>query len=200
LVLASSLTPPEQVQALEELGLTVFALANPVNFDGLYINILTMATLTDRLEEAGELVNSLKLRVAAVEEKITKAESRPLIFYELDGTDPNAPWTSGPGTFVDTLIGMAGGLNLGSELIGDWVQISIEELIVQDPDMILLGSAHWGGVTPEAVAARSGWDALQAVQNNQVMTFDDNLVSRPGPRLVDGLEAMAKLIHPELFK
>ncbi|HEY5901333.1 MAG TPA: BtuF-related (seleno)protein, partial [Anaerolineales bacterium] len=70
----------------------------------------------------------------------------------------------------------------------------------RQPDMILLGDYTYGGVTPEQVRARAGWDALTAVQREQVFTFDDNLVSRPGPRLVDGLEAMAKLLHPDSFK
>jgi iron complex transport system substrate-binding protein len=76
----------------------------------------------------------------------------------------------------------------------------VEELIAQDPGIIILGDFTWGGVTPEDVAARDSWGDLTAVQNNAVYTFDDNLVSRPGPRLVDGLENMARLLHPELFE
>jgi iron complex transport system substrate-binding protein len=199
LVMAASLTPPEQVQALSDLGLTVFTLANPTDLDGMYINLLTVASLTGRQEEAQAMIPGLKARVAAVQAQLTGVQQRPLVFYELDGTDPNAPWTPGPGTFINTLIDMAGGKNLGATLQGDWVQISIEALIKDDPDIILLGDAYWGGVTPEAVAARTGWEALRAVQAGQVYPFDDNLVSRPGPRLVDGLEALAKFLHPELF-
>jgi iron complex transport system substrate-binding protein len=200
LILASSLTPPEQISALEELGLTVFALGNPIDFEGMYNNVLLVARMTGHEPEAKVLIGSLKMRVVAIEDKIALTEKRPLVFYELDGTDPSAPWTSGPGTFVDTLIYMAGGENLGHSLDGEWVQISIEELIRRNPDSILLGSAHWGGVTPEEVEARSGWDALDAIKNNNLFTFEDNLVSRPGPRLVEGLETMAKLLHPELFQ
>ena len=76
----------------------------------------------------------------------------------------------------------------------------MEELITQNPDIIILGDFTWGNVTPEDVAARESWVDITAVQNNAIHTFDDNLVSRPGPRLVDGLEAMALLLHPELFE
>jgi len=200
LVLASHLTPLEQIEALEKLDLTVLSLANPKNFEGMYENLRLVARLTGHQPEAEKLVEELKARVDAIEEKIILVKEHPLVFYELDGTDPSAPWTSGPGTFIDTLIGMAGGENLGSSLGSEWAQISIEELIARNPDVILLGSAHWGGVTPEQVKARTGWGALEAVKNDHVFTFDDNLVSRPGPRLVDGLEAMAKLLHPELFE
>ena len=74
-----------------------------------------------------------------------------------------------------------------------------EALLVQAPEIILLGDAAYG-VTPESVAARPGWEAMPAVQNGQLYVFDDNLVSRPSPRLVDGLEQLARLIHPEIFK
>jgi iron complex transport system substrate-binding protein len=72
-------------------------------------------------------------------------------------------------------------------------------LVVANPDMILLGDSAYGE-TPEKVATRPGWEALTAVKDGKIYPFDDDLVSRPGPRLVDGLEALAKLLHPELFK
>ncbi|MBN2548939.1 MAG: ABC transporter substrate-binding protein [Anaerolineales bacterium] len=198
LVLVADITAAEQIKAIEDLGLVVYALPNPKSFDELFQNLETVGLLTGNSTQA--LVEGLQERVKAVEEKIATASERPLVFYELDSTDPNAPWTPGPGTFIETLITMSGGQNLGSSLESEWAQISLENLLTLDPEMIILGDFTWGGVTPEAVYARSGWDALSAVKNNKVFTFDDNLVSRPGPRLVDGLEAMARLLHPELFQ
>ena len=75
----------------------------------------------------------------------------------------------------------------------------MEELITQNPDVILLGDYTLGGIKPEDVFSRVGWQSITAVKNKQVYPFDDNQVSRPGPRMVDGLEALAKLLHPELF-
>jgi len=200
LVLAAQINTAEQVKTLEDLGLTVYYLANPTDMDGLYANLQEVARLTGRQAEADTLIADLQTRVAAVEEVIAPLSYRPLVFYELDSTDPNAPWTSGPGTFIDLLINMAGGFNLGSDLEGEWVQVSVEELIAKDPAFILLGDSVWGGVTPDAVAARPGWEGIAAVENGQVYPFDDNLVSRPGPRLVDGLEELARLLHPEAFE
>ena len=200
LVLAAELTPPEQVQALENLGLTIYYLANPLDLEGLYDNLLVVARITGHEAEAEDLIATLKDRVTEVEEKVKTAEEIPLVFYELDGTDPNAPWTSGSGTFIDKLLSMAGGTNLGNVLDGSWAQISVEEIVTQNPDVIVLGDFVWGGITPEDVAARAGWESLAAVQSGRVYPFDDNLVSRPGPRLVDGLEELAQLLHPELFE
>jgi iron complex transport system substrate-binding protein len=200
LVLASELNTPDQVKAIEDLGLNVFLLANPKDMEGMYQNLLKVATLTGHTQEAFDLVLALKGRVAAVEEKLMPISSAPLVFYEIDATDPNAPYTSGPGTFIDALIRMAGGSNLGGGLGSPYGQISLEELVQKNPSIILLGDSVWGGVTPEAVAQRPGWEKLAAVQSQQVYPFDDNLVSRPGPRLVDGLEALAKLLHPGVFQ
>jgi iron complex transport system substrate-binding protein len=198
LVLMAEINPVEQVQTLENLGLKVFYLNNPKDLEGMYENLRIVARLVGHEGEANTLIEGLQVRVAEVDKKVANVSDQPLVFYELDGTDPNAPWTSGPSTFIDLLLARAGGNNLGNSLDGAWVQISVEELIAKDPDIILLGDFTYGGVKPEDVIARPGWDTITAVQNQRVYPFDDNLVSRPGPRMVDGLEALAKLLHPEL--
>ena len=200
LVLASELTSADQIKSIKDLNLTIFVVPNPTDFDGLYADLTLVGQMTGHADSTPDLINGYKARVAAVESTLADVSEKPLVFYELDGTDSSAPWTSGPGTFIDTLINMAGGRNVGASLQGDWVQISAEDLIVQNPDIILLGDATWGGMTPDMVTSRPGWDSISAVSQGQVYTFDDNLVSRPGPRLIDGLEAMARLLHPDLFK
>ena len=199
LVLASELNSPELVASIEKLGLTVYYLPNPKSFEELYTNLETVATLTGR--DATKLTNSLKARVTAVDEKIMPLSYRPSVFYEVDATDPSKPYTAGVGTFINLIINRAGGANF-SELAGitdSYPQVSLEQLVVAPPDFIILGDSMWG-TTPEVVAGRPGWDTLAAVTEGRVFPFDDNLVSRPGPRLVDGLEALAKLLHPEVFK
>ena len=198
LVLASPLTPPEQLADLKKVGLNVRVVENPATFDELYANLEEVAELTGHTDEAAALVTALRARVDAVTAQVALAADRPLVYYELDATDPSAPYTSGPGTFIQLLIESAGGENFGAELSGEWVQVSVEALLARQPDVIVLGDYTYGGVTADQVRARAGWDALTAVQESRIFTFDDNLVSRPGPRLVDGLEAMAKLLHPDL--
>jgi iron complex transport system substrate-binding protein len=198
LVLASSLNTPEQVKSLEELGITVYLLPNPVDLDGLYKNLGTVGTLIGKTSQADNLIEDLKSRVSAVEDKISVVDNKPVVFYELDASDAAQPWTSGPGTFLSNLIGMAGGINAGDELSGDFVQISLETLLVKNPDLIILGDSNYG-VDIQQVASRTGWETLGAVKTSRVYPFNDDLVSRPGPRLVDGLEALAQLIHPEAF-
>lgn len=199
LVLAAEINPPELVASLEGLGLTVYYLPNPGTLEEMYANLETVARLSGHEAETAELIASLETRVAAVDAIIASSDDRPRVYYEIDASNPSSPYTYGPGTFGDLLIQRAGGVNIGSQLQGQWVMISLEQIIANDPEIVILGDAAWGE-TPEKFALRPGMDALQAVFNNQVYPFDDNLVSRPGPRLVDGLETLARLIHPELFE
>lgn len=199
LVLAAEINTPELVKQLEDLGLTVYYLKNPTTLEEMYVNLEIVGQLTG--QDVTELVDSLKARVQAVDEKIAPLSSRPTVFYEIDATDASKPYSYGPGTFGDLLIQRAGGANLVSlaGITDAYPQVSLEQLVAANPSMIILGDSMWG-VTPESVLARAGWEGLDAVKNNQIFAFDDNLVSRPGPRLVDGLEQLAKLLHPDAFK
>jgi iron complex transport system substrate-binding protein len=164
----------------------------------MYGNLEIAAQLTGHEEETAKLIESLKHRVAAVDEKIAPVSSRPSVFYELDGTDPAKPFTAGKDTFITLLIERAGGHNIAADLEG-YPQLSLEQVVAADPNFIILGDARYG-VSPESIAQRPGWEDLSAVTNGQVVPFNDDLVSRPGPRLVDALEELAKLLHPELFE
>ena len=200
LVLAAGITNPDDIKHLEDLGLTVYATSIAKNLDDIYNDIRALGALTGESDAAETLVTGLQARVAAVTTKTAAVSEHPIVFYELDATEPSKPWTAGPGTFIDQLISTAGGVNAGNIATDQYAQLSLEQLVAQNPDIIVLGSATFGGQTPELVAARPGWGDIKAVKDGAVYAFDDNLVSRPGPRVVDGLEQLAKLVHPELFK
>jgi iron complex transport system substrate-binding protein len=199
LVLAAEINPPELVKQLEDLGLTVYYLKNPLTLEEMYKNLEIVGQLTGH--DVTKLVDSLKARVAAVDEKVKTVTEKPVVFYEIDATDATKPYTYGPGTFGDLLITRAGGVNLATAagITDPYPQVSLEQVVATDPNLIVLGDSMWG-INAEAVKARAGWDVLEAVKNDQIFPFDDNLVSRPGPRLVDGLEQLAKLLHPDLFQ
>jgi iron complex transport system substrate-binding protein len=199
LVLASPLNTPEQIKSLEDLKLTVYVLPNPTTLDEMFTNLVTVGGLTGHSDVAKDLATGLQTRVKRTVDALAGVKTQPKVFYELDATDPAKPYTAGANTFIDTLIKMVGGVNVGANLKGDYPQISQEVLLTENPDIILLGDAAYG-TTVDSIAKRPGWAAINAVKQNKVFTFDDNTVSRPGPRLVDGLETLAKLVHPEAFK
>lgn len=198
LILAPGVISPEQVKALEDLGLVVFHQRTPKDIEEIFEQIRTVGKLTGNSESAEKVVADLQARLRAIEEKVRQASARPKVFYELDATDPSKPWTAGPGSFIDRMITRAGGQNIGAALASEWGQLSLEELIRQDPDLIILGTANYGE-TPEKVRQRPGWNRLRAVREGRIYPIDADLISRPGPRIVDGLEALARIIHPELF-
>jgi iron complex transport system substrate-binding protein len=187
------------VNALRDLGLKVYWQANPTSYEGLWENLRAFAKLTGHEDETESIIADLEARVATVHEKAATISERPSVFYELDATDPSNPWTAGTGTFIDYIITQAGGTNAASALEGDYAQISSEQLIAVNPDIILLADAPYG-TTPESVAERPGWDVITAVQENALYPIDPNMMSVPGPRLVNALEETARLVHPELFE
>ena len=167
----------------------------------MYKNLEIVAQLTGHESDAENLITSLKERVAAVDAKLSNVTNIPIVFYEVDATDPNKPYTYGPGTFGDALIMQAGGTNFSDAagITDQYPQVSLEQIVKTNPQIIILGDSAYGA-TADAVKARAGWGTIDAVKNGMIFPFDDNLISRPGPRLVDGLEQLAKLLHPELFQ
>jgi iron complex transport system substrate-binding protein len=171
----------------------------PTDLDSLYHDIELVGQAAGVEEAASSLVAEMQETVAAVVSATAEADEKPLVFYELDGTDPSRPWTAGSGSWHDAFIEMVGATNLAGGQESSWVQLNAEEIVARDPDIIILGDAAWG-VTPESVAERAGWDVISAVQNGRIYPIDDNLISRPGPRVADGIEQLARLIYPELFE
>lgn len=187
----------ETVTKLNELGVRVLVLA-PNDLEDIYKDIQLVADACGVSARGAALVREMQIRVQLVLDAVSSVNTTPKVFYELDATDPSRPWTPGPGTWHDKFISMAGGVNIAANAEAAWAQYSSEDIIAQDPDIILLGDAMWG-ISPDLVAARPGWDTITAVRNRAVYPIDDNLISRPGPRVVQGLEALARLIHPEVF-
>jgi iron complex transport system substrate-binding protein len=198
LILAAEIHTPEQIQELEDLGLTVFWVPNFTTFEGLFTNLDNLGKLTGRNEAAQLSITALRARVEAVEALIEGIEPVS-VYYEVDGSDPSAPWTTGSGTFHDVLVTMAGGINIASDIQG-WGQISPEAIIAADPQIILFTSGAFVDSTVESIVGRPGWEDIKAVVNEAVFSVDTNIVDRPGPRQVAALEIFAAHFHPELFE
>lgn len=198
LVLAAGneLTPTSVIDQLAELGLPVLTLY-PESLDEVYAGIELVGTAIDRTGEATSLLDAMRGRVEAVSEAVDGLD-RPRTFYEVSVFEGTI-YTAGEGSFLASLIETAG----GEPIVGDTLStsIEIEDLVAADPELILLGDASYDPtITAESVAARPGWDAMSAVRDGSVVVVtDDVVITRPGPRIVDGLEALARAIHPDAF-
>ncbi|MGH7411282.1 MAG: ABC transporter substrate-binding protein [Candidatus Methylomirabilis sp.] len=190
----------EPLLPLERYGIRVLILA-PRTLDDVYRNILLIGRIVGAEGRAERLVHAMRQRVAAVLAKVRDAP-RPKVFVELDGTDPSRPFTAGPGSIIDVLIRLAGGINVAEASRLLWPQFSLEELIRADPDLIILGDelVLINPQTPEMVLRRPGWHHVRAVRRGAVYPIEGELLSRPGPRIVEGLELLARLFHPDRFR
>jgi iron complex transport system substrate-binding protein len=184
---------------LEQLGIPYLVL-QPQDIDGILKNIELVGRATGVEKKAAEVVADLEVRMNNVTQKVKDA-SRPRVFYTFATTDLSNPWTAGPGSFADSLITMAGGQNIGAKANASWVQFSIEELVNSDPEVIIVDASHGTAVTPlEELKAQPAWREITAIKENRIYRIDGDLVNRSGPRIIQGLEEMARMIHPELFK
>ena len=198
LVLAAMINSPEHVQKIEDLGIPVYVLGNPLVFEDLYLILERAGKLTGRDAEAADLIEALRTRVDGVTAALSGVEPKS-VYYEVDGMDPMAPWTIGAGTFQDVLITMAGGENVTAD-IEFYGQINLEELVARDPEVMIFSQSVWVTTSPESVAERPGWSQITAVANGAVYGIEGNWIDRPGPRLVNAYEALAAYMHPERFE
>jgi iron complex transport system substrate-binding protein len=200
LVLATTMHE-KPVKRLEELKIPVIVL-EPKNIEEMLDSLILVGKATGREKDATELVNSLKKRIDAVKEKVSSIpeDKKPTVFYELW---PSPITTVGPGTFVDDLITKAGGKNIAGDSDKPYPVYGQEVIIAKNPDIIIFSHHGTNGVneqTKEDILKRPGWSNINAVKNDKVFYVDENIIQRPTPRLVDGLEQFAKIIHPEIFK
>ena len=188
----NSFNPPDKIAQLRKLGVPVLVVYAP-DLETVFKDIELTGTAVGRSDAAKDLTASMRAgfdQVAAA----TAGLDKPRVFYELDAT--NGYFGPAPDYFGTTMIELAGGKPLTSGTKGVF-KIPAETIITFDPQVILLGDAAYG-VTVDAVKQRDGWNVVSAVRTGDIRPIDDVLVTRPGPRLLDGLRALAEAIHPGL--
>lgn len=189
LVLAVGTAESELVKRLEGLGLKVFILQAETVLQ-VPEDIEQVAAITGVPEKGTEVASDLRRRIEAVQGRVgvvTEGE-RPTVFWVLDAD----LWTVGPGSFVHDLIVLAGGVNIAGTLGQASGQLSLETVLEADPDVIIIPLLDPS--LPEALGRLSGWASLRAVRDGRVYQIDPDVVSRPGPRIADALEEVAKLL------
>ncbi len=182
----------EILNQLEEVGITVVTL-DAEDLEQVLKNINLAGKVIGNEEESSKLVAQMEERIQTVKTKLANASEKPTVFFEV-WDDPLM--TAGPRTFINDLIDLAGGSNIASDAAEQYGQFSIELLLERDPEIYLINDhAH----TPKDVMTRPNYAGLSSVKNEKVFAINDDLVTLPGPRLVEGLEEMARILHPELF-
>lgn len=198
LVFATNGIQEPVVGSLERLGLTVVAL-EAKDMPGVAENIRLVGRLTGHDADADRLAERFLERVDAVARRVAaRTAPRPRILY-LVRVDPLM--TAGPGTFIGQMIEAAGGTNVFGDVATRFPKPSEEEILSRAPEIILTSFGAMNLENPDddasrrRIRSRPGWDQIPAVRNNRIAFLDEDLITRAGPRLIDGLEAVAKAIE-----
>jgi iron complex transport system substrate-binding protein len=186
--------PKETVGRLTGLGIPVFAV-NPVDLASVMDAIGRIGELLGARERADAVVADMGARIARVDTLVASAPERPGVFFQI-GIAPIV--SAGTGTFINELILRAGGRNLAAGESA-YPRFTREQVLLLDPDIIVITSMDRQDVFEEVRREWSTWQGMSAVRHGRIHVVDSNILDRPTPRMVDGLELLAGLIHPERF-
>jgi iron complex transport system substrate-binding protein len=179
------------VSGLQGAGITVLTQPSPSGIKGVYDDIELMGKVTGHAGEADTLVTNMSNQVRAISAE-TAGKTPPTVYHEVD----NTYYSVGPGSFIDDLYKTLRAKNVAATSGEAYPQLSAEAIIAANPDVIILADED-SGESANTVAARPGWSPIKAVAGHRVYTVDPNIVSRPGPRIVDALKALEADLYPE---
>lgn len=191
-VFVSGTVMPDYITTMKQNSLPVVVVNEHKTFEGVYDTILMIGNVLNANAKASEIVDGMKVKIAEVEEKV-KDLNKPTVYYVV-GYGEYGDYTATGDTFLGLMLEKAGGDNIAKNVTG-WTY-SKEALIDKDPSMIIC-SSMWD--TKKGFTSAPGYSDLTAVKNDKVFEIEENLVTRQGPRLADGLLELAKILHPEAF-
>jgi iron complex transport system substrate-binding protein len=184
---------PGVVDLLEQAGIPVF-IVNPRNIRQTIDTVAIVGRLCGVPKKANALSTQLSQRVDHIIDH-TKSKRKPLVFLQIN---LRPIMTINKDTFLHDLIQLAGGRNMAEKEPITYPRISLEEVIRKKPDVIIISSMERGGRFEAARLEWLKWTSIPAVKEGRVYLIDSDLIDRPSPRIIEGLEAMARFIHPEV--
>lgn len=185
--------PKETVLRLESLGIPVYAV-NPRSLDSVMSSVLAIGELLNASQPASALVKSMQDRILKVKRMVARADHKPKVFFQI-GISPIV--SAGHDTFIHELIEASGGVNLAGDQ-ASYPRFSLEEIIVAAPDIIITTTMEQESPLDDLKNRWRAWPDLPAVRNNRIYIVNSDVFDRPAPRLIDALEMLARMIHPEL--
>ncbi|NLY79892.1 MAG: ABC transporter substrate-binding protein [Lysinibacillus sp.] len=195
-VIAYTIGGEEQVEQLEAAGLNVFVIQSASSVEDVYGDILQIAKVMGVEDKGKELVENMKEKLSAIKEKTEGIENKKKVYFEIAPT-PDI-WSIGSGTFQQELIELAGVENIYADLQG-WFSVSEEDVIHRNPEAIITTVNYTDNPTGE-IMSRQGWETMTAIQKGAVYELNADILDRPGPRITEATELIAKAIYPELFE
>lgn len=187
--------PKAVVERIESLQVPVYVV-NPRNLDSVMEAVIEIGVLLNAGKKAKSLVQDMRYRIQRVAFLVAKLSSRPRVFYQV-GISPIV--SAGSDTFIHELILLAGGENLAQGPTR-YPRFSREQVLALSPEVFIITSMARGEVFEGVKKEWSRWTSIPAVRDQRIFLVDSNLFDRQTPRLLDGLELLVRLIHPEIFE
>ena len=181
----------DMVDRLEKLGFPTYVIF-PKNFDDILKSIDHLGQVVDREKEARAIIQGMRKRRQRVIE-LTQDLPRPKVFLQI-GEAPIV--TVGKGSFADDLIRLAGGENIAGKEKEMYPRFGMEEILKRSPEVILISSMNPKGDYQKVLQEWTRWKTIPAVKNGRIHLIDSDLIDRPSPRIIDGLEEIARILHP----
>ena len=183
------------VEAFRALGLPVFLMEEAATIEAVLDDIMLIGRISGHAAEAEVLVAELRGRIDAIAAKVADVTEGPTVFFELsDGL-----YTVAPESFVGGMLLLLRARNIAEGATTAFPQLTGEVVVERNPEVILLADAEFGA-SLESLRERPGWAEIAAVQSGRVVPVDPDVTNRPGPRIVDGLELIAKALYPDRFE
>lgn len=195
-VIGYSTGGPTGYEELEAAGIQVFVIESAQSFEDVYGDIEQISTVMGLEDKGEEVIGSIQQQIEEVQETVATVEEKRQLYFEISPS-PEI-YTTGQKTFQQEILNHANVENLFGDLEG-WPQISEEEVIKRNPEIIATTVSYTENPTDE-IKAREGWNSIEAVQNDQVFFLDSDVTSRPGPRIGEAVELVAKTVYPEAFE
>jgi iron complex transport system substrate-binding protein len=185
----------DMVDRLGKLGFQTYVIY-PKNFKDILLSIAHIGQVVNREKEARAIIDGMRRRSERVIE-LTQGLPRPKVLMQI-GDVPIV--TVGKGSFADDLIRLAGGENIAGKEKEVYPRLGMEEILKRSPEVIVISSMDPKGDYQKILQEWTRWKTIPAVMNGRIYLIDSDLLDRPSPRIIDGLEELAKVLHPERFK
>jgi iron complex transport system substrate-binding protein len=191
-------THPDILQKFEEAGIDVIVVGGATSFKDTYSNIEMIGAATGSKSEAEEIISDMKERLQVIKDKATAANvDKKKVWVEVSPA-PDI-FTTGKNTFMHEMLESIQAVNAAGDQEG-WVKMTEEEIVKLNPEVIITTYGYYVENPTAGVLKREGWAEVPAIKSGDVFDVDSDTVTRPGPRLIEGVETLAELIYPEIFK
>lgn len=191
--------PLRVIERIRSLHLPLFVLEIGTNLETVFIVIEKIGTITQSEKKAEILVESLKKRYNKTQTALRNVQHEPRVFLSIHGT---GLWTCGKGSFLNDLVEKARGVNIAGNIPRKWLHYNREQLIRDNPEVIIILSKSQREFSnvKDWIKNKAHLKGIKAVATDRIYFLDENLATRPGPRLIDALEELARILHPQFFK